>query len=80
MSWAPPNPYYYYYPYPPMAMPPIMDPSYLMWSTWSWLMSYYYMAMYLEVYKAFIDAWRKSVEALAKTYESLPQIVSGGKQ
>jgi len=42
------------------------------------MLSYYYMTMYLEMYKAFIDVWKKSFEALAKTYESLPQLISGG--
>ncbi len=75
MSWVPPYPYYP--PYMPVPTPPLPDPTYLMWSTWSWMLSYYYMTMYLEMYKAFIDVWKKSFEALAKTYESLPQLVSG---
>jgi len=61
------NPYYYpYYWYP---LPYIMDPTYLLGMTFQWIIYPYYFMMTMEIYRAIIETWRRSLEALTKALE-----------
>ncbi|RLG80871.1 MAG: hypothetical protein DRO40_10555 [Thermoprotei archaeon] len=67
MSWwgyytYPGSPYWYYPPMPP-------DPMYLMATAYQWLVIPYYYMLTLEMYRAIIDIWKKSIENLTKMTE-----------
>ncbi len=55
---------YWWYYYPPM---PFYDPMAMMAYTMQWMIVPYYYALYMEMFKATLDAWKKAVEALTST-------------
>ncbi len=57
---------WYYYPYtPPLPYDPFIMMNMMMYS----MIYPYYYALMLEMYRAMIDAWRKSLEVLTKSVE-----------
>ena len=46
-----------------------MDPTYLIGMTFQWIVYPYYFMMIMEIYRAIIETWRRSLEALTKALE-----------
>ena len=61
MAWVG-YPYYWYYPF---------DLYYLMPMMFQWMMIPYYYMIYLEVFRAAIDAWKKALESISKSTASI---------
>lgn len=59
----------YYYPYYAYYAPPVpvLDPGYLMWMMYYWMMYHYSYVVTMEIYRQLMEVWRRYAEALAKS-------------
>lgn len=56
---------YWWYYYPPVYYPMLYyDPMAMMSYMMQWMTIPYYYAMYMEMFRAMVDAWRKAVESM----------------
>ncbi|HDI31357.1 MAG TPA: hypothetical protein ENF80_00920 [Thermofilum sp.] len=58
----------YWWPYYPYMYP--LDPTYMMTTLMQWIIYPYYYVVTLEMYRAMIDAWRKSLDLLMRSFET----------